>query len=60
MLPIRSTYRDIEEEDIIDFVLSYNITDYRTTFMEIYRRLGKDVVGDLLCCIERRFVYEID
>jgi hypothetical protein len=60
MLQTRSTYKDIDEEDIIDFILTYNITDYRTTFIEIYRRLGKDIVGDLLCCIERRFVYEID
>jgi hypothetical protein len=60
MVPIRSTYTDIEEDDIIDFVLTYNILDCRESLISIYRSLGKDVVGNLLYCFERSFAHELD
>ncbi len=50
-------YIEVEQEDVIDFVLTYSLTDYLDVYMSIYRTLGKREMGRLLLSIERRFIY---
>ncbi len=47
--------KQTNEEDIADFITQYNMLDYLATYNAIYRRIGPQLMADLLQSIQCRF-----
>jgi hypothetical protein len=47
----------VDEEDVMEFILDYSLLDYLSTYVKVYRVLGGKEMGRLIQSIERRFIY---
>ena len=46
---------DLDEEEITDWILQYNLLDYKQVYTAIYRKIGPQLMADLLQSIQCRF-----